>query len=192
HGARPHESVDPVLVAAHLTTALQSIVSRNVAAMDTAVLSVTRIHTGEAYNVIPEKAVMSGTVRAFTREVMAMMEQNMRRLTESVATAFGAKANLDFDLRFAPTVNDRAETDALAEVAIELAGADVVDRQAAPEMGSEDFSFMMEQVPGAHIFLGNGDTAQLHNDRYDFNDAAIPHGVALYALVAEKKLPKGA
>ncbi|HET6609860.1 MAG TPA: M20 aminoacylase family protein [Rhodopila sp.] len=190
HGARPHESVDPVLVAAHLTTALQSIVSRNVAAMDTAVLSVTRIHTGEAYNVIPEKAVMSGTVRAFTREVMTMVEQNMRRMTESVSAAFGAKAHLDFDLRFAPTVNDKAETEALAEAAIELAGAAGVDRQAAPEMGSEDFSFMMEQIPGAHIFLGNGATAQLHNDRYDFNDEAIPHGVALYALVAEKKLPK--
>ncbi|HVY17552.1 MAG TPA: M20 aminoacylase family protein [Rhodopila sp.] len=191
HGARPHESVDPVLAAAHLTTALQSIVSRNVAAMETAVVSVTRMRTGEAYNVIPETAVLSGTVRAFSRDVMTLVEQNMRRLTESIAAGFGAQARLDFDLRFAPTVNDPAETDALTEAAVALAGEAGVERHAEPEMGSEDFSFMMEQVPGAHIFLGNGDTAQLHNDHYDFNDEAIPHGVALYALVAEGKLPKG-
>ena len=189
HGARPHESIDPVMVACHLATALQTIVSRNVSAMDTAVLSVTRVQTGDAYNVIPQTAMLSGTVRAFKREVMTVIEQNMGRLAASIATGFGAEATLDFRVLFAPTVNDADQFTAYADAAAELVGEARVDRNAAPLMGSEDFSFMMEQVPGAHVFLGNGDSAVCHNDRYDFNDEAIPFGVALYAAIVEKKLP---
>jgi amidohydrolase len=190
HGARPHESIDPVMVACHLATALQTVVSRNVSAMDTAVLSVTRVQTGDAYNVIPQTATLSGTVRAFRREVMTMIEQNMGRLASALASGFGAEATLDFRLLFAPTVNDADEFVAYADAAAALVGEARVDRNAAPLMGSEDFSFMMEQVPGAHVFLGNGDSAVCHNDHYDFNDEAIPFGVALYAAIVEKKMPK--
>ncbi|HEY1413159.1 MAG TPA: M20 aminoacylase family protein [Rhodopila sp.] len=190
HGARPHESIDPVMVACTLANALQSIVSRNVSAMDTAVLSVTRVQAGDAYNVIPQTATLSGTVRAFKREVMTLIEQNMGRLATAIATGFGAEARLDFRLLFAPTVNDADQFVAYADAAADLVGEARVDRNAAPLMGSEDFSFMMEQVPGAHVFLGNGDSAVCHNDRYDFNDEAIPYGVALYAAITEKKLPK--
>ena len=158
--------------------------------MDTAVLSVTRVQTGDAYNVIPQTATLSGTVRAFKREVMTMIEQNMARLATAIASGFGAEAKVDFRLLFAPTVNDADQFVAYADAAAELVGEDRVDRNAAPLMGSEDFSFMMEQVPGAHVFLGNGDSAVCHNDHYDFNDAAIPVGVALYAAIVEKKLPK--
>jgi amidohydrolase len=192
HGARPHESIDPVMVACHLATALQTVVSRNVSAMDTAVLSVTRVQTGDAYNVIPQTATLSGTVRAFKREVMTVIEQNMGRLATAIASGFGAEATLDFRLLFAPTVNDADQYVAYADAAAELVGETHVERNAAPLMGSEDFSFMMEKVPGAHVSLGNGDSAVCHNDHYDFNDNAIPFGVALYAAIVEKKMPKAA
>jgi amidohydrolase len=190
HGAHPQQGIDPVLVACHLGTALQSIVSRNVSAMDTAVLSITRIQSGDAYNVIPQSAVMAGTVRTLKPEVMTLIEQNMKRLVSSVAAGFGAEALVDFRVIFAPMVNDAAEAIAYGDAAAELAGEENVRRDGPPGMGSEDFSFMMEQVPGAHINLGNGESAALHNHKYDFNDEAIPYGVALYAAITEKKLPK--
>ena len=191
HGAHPSQSIDPVLVACHIGTALQSIVSRNVPARDTAVLSVTRIQTGDAYNVIPQTATMSGTVRTLKRELMTMIQENMERLITSIAAGFGATATLDFRVIFAPMVNNEAEAQSYGDAAAQLVGEDNVDRHSPPGMGSEDFSFMMELVPGAHINLGNGDTAALHNHKYDFNDEAIPYGVALYGAIVEKKLPKG-
>jgi hippurate hydrolase len=191
HGANPQNSVDPVLVACHLGAALQSIVSRNIAAMDTAVLSITRIQSGDAYNVIPQHAVMAGTVRAMKREVMETVEANMRRLVTSVAAGFGAEAELDFRIIFAPMINNEAEAVVYGDAAAELVGEANIRRDAPPGMGSEDFSFMMEQVPGAHINLGNGTSAALHNHLYDFNDETIPYGVALYSTIVEKKLPKG-
>jgi hippurate hydrolase len=190
HGAMPHHGIDPVVVACHLCTALQSIVSRNVAAQDTAVLSITRIQAGDAYNVVPQSAIMAGTVRAMKREVMAQVEQHMRRLAENIAAGFGAQAAIDFRVIFAPMVNNDEEAAAYADAATELVGEANIRRDSPPGMGSEDFSFMMEQVPGAHINLGNGDSAALHNHLYDFNDEAIPYGVALYAGIVEKKLPK--
>ena len=191
HGAHPQQSIDPVVVACYLGTALQSIVSRNISAQDTAVLSITRIQSGDAYNVIPQSAVMAGTVRTMKPEVMATIEQNMKRLAVSIAAGFGAEATVDFRVIFAPMVNDHAEAIAYGDAAAELVGEDNVRRDGPPGMGSEDFSFMMERVPGAHINLGNGDSAALHNHRYDFNDETIPYGVALYAAITEKKLAKG-
>jgi metal-dependent amidase/aminoacylase/carboxypeptidase family protein len=159
--------------------------------MDTAVLSITRIQSGDAYNVIPQTAVMAGTVRTMKPEVMTLIEQNMKRLASSIAAGFGAEATVDFRVIFAPMVNTEAEAIAYGDAAAGLVGEASVRRDAPPGMGSEDFSFMMEQVPGAHINLGNGDSAALHNHLYDFNDEAIPYGVALYAAISEKKLPKG-
>jgi amidohydrolase len=191
HGAYPHHSIDPIVVACHLGTALQSIVSRNISAQDTAVLSITRIQSGDAYNVIPQSAIMAGTVRTIKSDVMTMIEQNMKRLAVSVATGFGAEATVDFRIIFAPMVNNEAEAIAYGDAAAALVGEDNVRRDGPPGMGSEDFSFMMEKVPGAHINLGNGDSAALHNHLYDFNDEIIPYGIALYGAIVEKKLPKG-
>jgi amidohydrolase len=190
HGAHPQRSIDPVVVACYIGTALQSIVSRNVAAQDTAVLSITRIQSGDAYNVIPQTAALAGTVRTMKRETMTLIEQNMRRLATSIAAGFGAEAELDYQVLFAPTVNNPEEAVALADAAASLVGEASVERDSPPNMASEDFGFMLERVPGAHMMLGNGGSAAVHNQLYDFNDEAIPHGVGLYAAIVEKKLPK--
>jgi hippurate hydrolase len=191
HGARPEESIDPVLVACHLGAALQSIVSRNVPPQDIAVLSVTRILAGEAYNVIPQTATLAGTVRTMKRETMQLVEANMQRLATNVAAGFGAEASVDFRVIFAPLVNDADHARGYADAAAELVGEANVERNKPPANASEDFSFMLEKVPGAYINLGNGeDSAAVHNPAYNFNDAAIPYGVALYGRIVERKLPK--
>jgi amidohydrolase len=191
HGARPEESIDPVLVACHVGTALQSIVARTISPRETAILSVTRILSGEAYNVIPQTATLGGTVRVMRREVMTQVEQAMQRIVSGVAAGFGATAELDFRLIFAPLVNHPAEFEAIADTAAELVGDANVNRMQAPAQASEDFAFMLEQVPGAYINLGNGDSASVHNHLYNFNDEAIPFGSALYARLVERQLPRG-
>jgi hippurate hydrolase len=190
HGARPNEGIDPVMVAAHLATALQTIVSRNLPAQDAAVLSVTRIQSGDAYNVVPETAVLAGTVRCFKSAIMETIETNMRRLATSVAAGFGAEASLDFRRLFAPVINNRTEAAIYADAAETVAGPDRVFREMPPTMASEDFGAMMEVVPGAHVHFGNGPSAGVHNHKYDFNDESIPYAAALFAEIAERKLAK--
>ncbi len=191
HGARPEGSVDPVLVVSQLTTALQSIVSRNVPPSDTAVVSVTQIHAGDAYNVIPQTARLGGTVRTMKRDTMELIESSMRRIAENVAAGFGAKAELDFRFLFAPLVNDAKATEEVADAAAELVGDSQVNRTAPPVSASEDFSFMLEKVRGAYINLGNGvDSIPVHNPAYNFNDEAIPLGSALYARLVERELQR--
>jgi len=195
HGARPEAGVDSVLVAAHVTAALQSIVSRNVRPLDTAVLSVTQIHGGNAYNVIPQTARLSGTVRAFSSEVMDLIGRNMARVAEGVAAGFGATAKTDFRIIFAPLVNDANEADFAASICAEIAGADGVRRDPALIMASEDFSFMLNEVRGCYINIGNGDgkgACEVHNPSYDFNDGALPYGASFFARLAEKRLAKRA
>ena len=195
HGARPETSVDAALVAAQIAVSLQSIVSRNVAPVDTAVVSVTRIHAGDAYNVIPQTAVLGGTVRAFSKVVMAQVEASMRRIAQGTAAAYGASAEVDFRALFAPTVNHVAEADFAARICTELVGSDKVDRQPPLIMASEDFSFMLERVPGCYINIGNGageGGCEVHNPGYDFNDAALPLGAAFYARLVEARLPAAA
>src|SRR5215472_6363424 len=191
HGARPEESIDPVLVACHIGAALQSIVARNISPREVAVVSVTRILSGEAYNVIPQTATLGGTVRAMKRETLTQVEEAMRRIANGVASGFGAMVDVDFRLIFAPLVNHPTEFSAIADAAAELVGDANVNRQQTPASASEDFSFMLEKVPGAYINLGNGDCAPVHNHRYDFNDAAIPFGAALFARLVERELPRG-
>ncbi len=190
HGARPEASIDPVLTACHVTAALQSIVSRNVSPREPAVVSVTKVVGGDAYNVIPATATISGTARFFARAVGEQIEAGLRRVAEGVSAGFGATASVDWRLIFAPTVNDPAQTDAYADAAADLVGADKVGRDQPPGMGSEDFSFMMEKVPGAYIHVGNGDGPTPHNPRYAFNDEAIPYGAALYARMVERGLSR--
>ena len=191
HGARPESGIDPVLVASHIATGLQTIVARNVRPIETAVVSVTQIHAGEAYNVIPEQAMMRGTVRAFSTEVLTLIETNMRRIAAGIAEAFGAEATLDFRVVFLPLVNDAAETGFIADAAAALVGEENVNRNGHLVMASEDFSFMLKEVPGAYIQIGNGAGAggcEVHNPGYDFNDAILPLGASLFALLAERKL----
>ena len=191
HGARPESGIDPVIVASHITTALQTVISRNVRPLDTAVLSVTQIHAGDAYNVIPEQAFIRGTVRAFAPETLALIEQRMRAIASGVATGFGAAAELDFRTLFPPLVNDAEEADFIADTAAELVGEDNVNRNGNPVMASEDFSYMLNCCPGAYIQIGNGDATggcEVHNPGYDFNDAALPYGASLFVRLVERKL----
>jgi hippurate hydrolase len=191
HGARPESGIDPVLVASHITTALQSIVARNVRPQDTAVLSVTQIHGGDAYNVIPASAVMRGTVRAFSRETLTLIETRMRKIAEGIAAGMGATASLDFRVIFPPLVNDADAAQFIADCASEVVGGENVDRAGSLTMASEDFAYMLEHRPGAYIQIGNGDGeggCEVHNPGYDFNDAALPFGASLFARLVEKRL----
>ena len=193
HGARPEAGIDPVLVASHITTGLQAIVARNVRPVDTCVVSVTQIHGGDAYNVIPQTAVLRGTVRCFSHETMKLVEERMRGIAEGIAAGFGAKAELDFRALFPPLINHADETQFIADCAEEVVGRDNVNRQGPLTMASEDFSIMLNAVPGAYIQIGNGDgegACEVHNPGYDFNDSALPLGSALFVELVEKRLAR--
>jgi hippurate hydrolase len=193
HGARPEAGVDSILVASHIIAALQSIVARNVRPVDTAVLSVTQIHGGNAYNVIPQTVRLSGTVRAFSNEVMQLIGRNIARVAEGVAAGFGAKAKTDFRAIFPPTINNTEEAEYAAAICAEVAGAESVKRDPALIMASEDFSFMLNEVRGCYINIGNGDgegACEVHNPGYDFNDSALPYGASFFVRLVEKRLAK--
>jgi amidohydrolase len=191
HGARPESGVDSALVAAQIAVSLQTIVSRNVRPIDTAVVSVTKIHAGDAYNVIPQTARLGGTARAFSTEVMAKLESSMRRIAKGVAESHGATAEVDFRYLFSPTINNPAEAEYAAKICDELVGPENVNRNPEPVMGSEDFSYMLERVPGCYINIGNGpgqSGCEVHNPGYDFNDDALPLGAAFFGRLVETRL----
>jgi hippurate hydrolase len=193
HGAHPYMTIDPVLVAGHLITAIQSIVARNVKAIDSAVISLCAMQAGDlrAMSVIPHEATLVGTVRTFRPEVQQDIEHRLRTLIESVAAGFGARAELDYQRGYPATVNTEAESLFAAEVARELVGEDKVITHLEPSMGSEDFSFMLLERPGAYFRLGQGGASAgrfLHNACYDFNDEVLPLGAALFARLAERAM----
>ena len=191
HGARPEASADPVIAACQIGSALQTIVARNVPPLDMGVVSVTQIHAGDAYNVIPQTVRMGGTVRTMRRETMTLIEAAIVRVAKGVAEGLGVKAEVDFRLIFAPLVNEAEATAIIADTAAEIVGEDNVDRRKPPATASEDFSFMLEKVPGAYINLGNGvKSAPVHNPGYDFADEAIPYGAALFARLVERQLTR--
>jgi len=193
HAARPEAGIDPVVIASHIAIALQTIISRNLQPVDAAVLSLTQIHAGEAYNVIPERAVIRGTARSFSRGTMTLIEDNMRRIAAGVAAAFGATAELDFRLGYPPLVNHAPEAAFIADVAATLVGDENVDRNGELAMVSEDFSLMLEKRPGAYIQIGNAGAPGargLHHPGYDFNDAILPLGASLFARLVETKLAR--
>lgn len=189
HAARPHDGVDTILVASHVITALQSVVARNVDPLESAVVSVCSIKSGETFNVIPQTATLLGTVRTLTEEVRDLCEARIRAVVDNVCAAFGATATMDYNRGYPVTFNDPDRTAFMADVARTVAGDGAVDTSVVPLMGSEDFSFMLEQRPGAYIFVGNGDTAGVHHPAYDFNDAAAPYGVSLWAKIVEQGMP---
>ena len=191
HGAHPHLSVDPVLIAGHVITAVQSLVSRNIAPVDQAVLSLCSLQSGDpgAFSVIPELAQLTGTVRSFKPEVQQLLEERLTRLVESVALGFGASAKVDYQRLYPATVNSAAEADFAVRVARWLVGHDQVDDELPPSMGSEDFAFMLQARPGAYLRLGQGGPCGLHQPRYDFNDEILPLGSALFAAWSSRACP---
>ena len=189
HAALPQAAIDTVLVASHIVIALQSIVARAVDPLDSAVVSVCAVDAGEAFNVLPQTAELRGTMRALTPAVRDLLRTRLRSITENVAAAFGATAEIDFASGYPATENHPAETDFMADVAAQVVGAEKVERDVAPMMAAEDFSYMLANRPGAYIFMGNGPSAGLHHPEYDFNDAAIPYGASLWARIIETGLP---
>ena len=196
HGAHPYLAVDPVLVSAHIITAVQSVVSRNVRAVDGAVVSLCAMQAGDvhAMSVIPGKATLVGTVRTFTHEVQDLVERRLTELCSAVALGFGATASVHYERIYPATINTPAEANFAAGVAESLVGADHVVRDLAPSMGAEDFSFMLQVKPGAYLRIGQGGegSCMLHNSRYDFNDEILPLGSALHASLVEQSMPLAA
>ncbi|MDA1069930.1 MAG: M20 family metallopeptidase [Proteobacteria bacterium] len=194
HAAMPDRGIDPMIPAAQIVTALQTIPSRRVSPLSSAVVSVTQIHGGDTWNVIPDQVVLRGTCRWFDRTVRDLLEPAMRQIADGIAAAHRCSASLRYERRYPATVNAPAETAFAAGVAEALVGPEHVDRNFEPDMGSEDFAFMLEQKPGCYILIGNGPEeggCLLHNPHYDFNDAVLPLGASYWARLAEAALARG-
>jgi len=191
HAAMPHLGIDPVVVAAQIVTGLQTIASRNTHPLQGAVVSVTQIHGGDTWNVIPDTVVLRGTTRAFEPAVRDAIEPAMRRVAEGAAASFGATVEMRYERRYPPTVNSAAETEIAAAAAADLVGSDKVRRDLLPSMGAEDFAWFLQEKPGAYIWIGNGEAAaNLHNPHYDFNDEILPLGASYWVRLAESVLAK--
>ena len=189
HAALPQHTVDSVVAASHVVIALQSIVSRNLDPLQSAVVSVCALEAGEAFNVLPQTVILRGTVRALSQEVRDLVKARIAALVSGVAAAFGAQGTTDFGSSYPVTENDPAEARFMADVAAGLVGEAHVERDVAPMMAAEDFSYMLGRRPGAYLFIGNGDSAALHHPHYDFNDAAGPIGASFWARLVETGLP---
>jgi amidohydrolase len=196
HGAHAYLAVDPVLVTAHIITAVQSIVSRNVRPIDGAVISLCAMHAGDpgAMSVIPDKATLVGTVRTFRPEVQALIERRLAEVCSAIALGLGATATVRYERIYPATINSPAEANFAADVAESLVGTEHVVRDMEPSMGAEDFSFMLQTKPGAYMRIGQGGEGScfLHNGRYDFNDEILPLGSALHAALIEQSMPLSA
>ena len=190
HAAMPHTTLDPVAAASQIVLALQTIVSRTVDPIDSAVVSVTKFHAGDAYNVIPQTAKLAGTVRTLRDEVAALVFSRMKAICDGIAAASGVGVDLVIDVNYPVTRNHPQEAEFAAGVAGAVAGAANVDPAVLPVMGGEDFSYMLNARPGAFIFAGNGETAGLHSPAYDFNDELIPYGISYWVRLAETALAR--
>jgi amidohydrolase len=189
HAARPNKSVDTVLVGCQIINNLQSIVSRNVDPLEAAVVSICVFQAGTTDNVIPQTAKLRGTARSLLPEVQDVIEKRMHEIIEGTAKLYGAKAKLNYKRSYPVLKNHAKQTDFAAAVASQIAGADKVNTSLAPVMGAEDFSFMLNERPGAFIFVGNGDSAGLHHPLYNFNDDVIPVGTSYWVKLVETALP---
>ena len=189
HGAFPQFAIDPITIAAEIIGAIQTIISRATSPNESAVLSITKMHAGDAYNVIPEKAVLSGTVRTFAIDKMQEIEQQMISISEGISKAHGGTALVEFNTLFLPVLNEEEATDLATEVCKDMVGQDNVITTGSAGTGSEDFSFMSNEVPGCYVIIGNGeDSNALHNPNFDFNDEALVYGGSFFARVIEKEL----
>ena len=189
HGAMPHATADPIMAAVGIANAIQTIVSRNNYSQDNLVVSITQIHTGSADNVVPEKAYMNGTVRTFDPAVRTMVMARLEAIVAGQAAAYGVEVRMDYLVGYPATINEPERTEFAAEVAREIAGDAGVDGNAPPEMGAEDFAYLLEKRPGSYLFVGNGDTAGLHHPEYDFDDEAAAAGASFFAKLIERALP---
>ena len=189
HGAMPHETIDPVVAAVSIAQAIQTIVSRNNYSQDSLVVSVTQIHTGSADNIIPEKAYVNGTVRTFDPAVQGMVIARLEAIVAGAAISFGVEAEVVYNVGYPATVNDPDRTVFAANVAREIAGDKGVIDDNGPEMGAEDFAYLLEKRPGAYLFVGNGDTAGLHHPEYNFDDETAAAGASFFARLIERALP---
>ncbi|WP_151717478.1 M20 aminoacylase family protein [Gemmobacter serpentinus] len=187
HGATPHECIDPVVAVVAMVQAVQTIIPRNVYALDEAVISVTQIHTGTASNIIPEEAMFCATIRCFKPDVRAMLKKRIYEIVEGHAMAFNVKARIDYEWGYPATINHPDQAAFAVEIANEVTGR--VEANSPKEMGSEDFSYMLEARPGAYLFLGTGPGAGLHHAAFDFNDDAAPLGASFFARLVERALP---
>jgi hippurate hydrolase len=197
HAAFPHTGRDPIAAAASLVLALQTIVSRQVDPVDNAVLSVTKIAGGDSYNVVPERVSLVGTVRTFKPETQAFIERRMGEVAQGIAAAHGLQASLRYRRGYPATVNSQQEATLAADAAADIVGEGGVVRNPPPAMGAEDFSFMLQRLPGSYIWMGTGRGGAdadppLHNPRYDFNDDALGLGVTYWARLVERLMPRGA
>lgn len=193
HAAMPQQGVDAIVTAAQLVQALQTVVSRNLHPCDAAVVSVTQIHAGHAWNVIPESVLLRGTIRSFKAEVQETVERAIERLCSGIAAANGAQIRSLFDHRYPPTVNSAAEARLCQEVAQDVFGAANVLADELPSMGAEDFAYMLREKPGCYVWLGNGTGTggcTLHNPHYDFNDALLPLGITYWSTLVKRLLPR--
>ena len=188
HAALPHQTIDPIVIGAQIVSNLQSIVSRSTNPLESVVVSVTKFNAGSAHNVIPEIATLAGTVRTLTPETRNAAEAQVEQIAKGVASAHGATIELRYNRNYPVTVNDAAEALFAGNVAEALMGKGRVERDVAPMMGGEDFSYMLEARPGAFIFIGNGESASLHHPKYNFNDDAIVHGVGYWTKLVDMKL----
>jgi len=189
HAAKPHQCIDTVLVGAHVVTALQSVVARNVDPLEAGVVSICMFHAGHAGNVIPGRAELTGTARSLLPHVRDLLEKRIVEVAEATAAMFGARAEAVYKRDYPVTRNHERQAAFAAAVAAEVCGPDKVDSNMVPVMGGEDFSFMLESRPGAFIFLGNGNSAGLHHPAYDFNDGAITTGVSYWIRLVEMAMP---
>ncbi len=193
HAAMPYQGKDPMLFAAHVVQALQTIVSRNLHPLAAGVVSVTQVHAGDTWNVIPESIVLRGTVRTFDRDVQDLIEARMRTLVAGAAAMFEMSANVRYERRYPATINSETETKRAAQAAAAIVGDANVDTDPTPEMGSEDFAFMLQEKPGCYVWLGAGsghNTPSIHNPHYDFNDEVLAIGASYWVRLAEQELPK--
>ena len=193
HAAMPHLAVDPIVAAAQVVTGLQTIASRGIDPLEGAVVSVTQIHGGDTWNVIPETVVLRGTTRSFSPSVRDQMAPAIRRIAEGACRACGAEMELRYERRYPPTLNTATEAETAARAAGSIVGEGNVRRDLVPSMAAEDFAFFLEKRPGAYIWIGNGTAATgglLHNPNYDFNDAILPIGASYWVQLAESVLAK--
>jgi hippurate hydrolase len=200
HAAQPHRGIDPVMVAVQIAQSWQTIVSREKNPLETAVLSITQIHAGSATNVIPDEAVLSGTVRTFSTGVLDLLQTRMEQMATHTAAAFNASVDFTFKRNYPPLINHPKETAFAVEAMKAVVGAERVDTNTEPTMGAEDFAFMLQAKPGCYVFIGNGEgdhragghglgPCQLHNASYDFNDDLLPIGASFWVRLAEMSLP---